>query len=362
MPTVRSLALVRDTTRVDLGDLTRVAAALQKQVLTDFVPAWRRPATVDAFVRLEDVPVGHWPMIVRDDIPYDAEGIHLDNQWGPFALVRWAPGWSLTASHECLEMLADPYGRRLRQGPSLKAGQGTVQYLVEVCDPSEAEAFAYEVDGIVVSDFYMSAFFDKSARAGARYSFTNAIKRPRQVLRGGYISWRVRPTGEWWQQTFFGASLQFPHPEEVLHPQGSGRAGATHDGRAGGHGADDQADTRSARRTDVQRGEGDGASGAGAPDCRGGLRHAPREFVRRSAAKGAGPALAHRRHPLGRVLPGEGLVHAVSRRVPPRVRAPTHAGARRAEEGRCSREVARPRQRRAAPPNRSLSTRWRAGT
>ncbi len=209
MPTVRNLALVRDTTRVDLGDLTRVAAALQKQVLTDFVPAWRRPATVDAFVRLEDVPVGHWPMIVRDDIPYNAEGIHLDNQWGPFALVRWAPGWSLTASHECLEMLADPYGRRLRQGPSIKAGQGTVQYLVEVCDPSEAEAFAYEVDGIVVSDFYLGAFFDKSAKAGTRYSFTNAVKRPRQVLRGGYISWRVPSTGEWWQQTYFGASPQF---------------------------------------------------------------------------------------------------------------------------------------------------------
>lgn len=62
MPPVKSVALVRDTTRVDAGDLTRVAAALQKQVLADFVPRWNRPATVDAFLRLEDVPVGHWPM------------------------------------------------------------------------------------------------------------------------------------------------------------------------------------------------------------------------------------------------------------------------------------------------------------
>jgi hypothetical protein len=209
MPPIKSVALVRDTTRVDAGDLTRVAAALQKQVLTDFAPRWSRPATVDAFLRLEDVPVDHWPMIVRDDIPYQAEGIHLDNQWGPFALVRWASGWSLTASHECLEMLADPYGRRLRKGPSLKAGQGSVQYLVEVCDPSEAEAYAYDVDGIVVSDFYTRAFFDPSkTTAGRRYSFTGAIKRPRQVLRGGYISWRVASTGEWWQQTYFGSSPQ----------------------------------------------------------------------------------------------------------------------------------------------------------
>lgn len=118
-------------------------------------------------------------------------------------------GWSLTASHERLEMLADPYGRRLRKGPSLKAGQGIVQYLVEVCDPSEAEAFAYDVDGVVVSDFYTHGFFDPSATAGTRYSFTGAIKRPRQVLRGGYVSWRVPSTGEWWQQTFFGSSPRF---------------------------------------------------------------------------------------------------------------------------------------------------------
>jgi hypothetical protein len=202
---LRHLAVVRETSRVDAADLTRVAAALQKQALNDFAPVWNRPATVDAFLSLDDVPTDYWPMIVRDDIPYNAQGIHLDNTWGPYSLIRWDTGWSLTASHECLEMLADPYGRRLRTAPSPKAGQGEVQFLVEVCDPCEAEQFAYEENGVVVSDFYTRAYFG-SAGSAARYSFTGAVTRPRQVLRGGYLSWRVPSTGAWWQKTFFGSS------------------------------------------------------------------------------------------------------------------------------------------------------------
>lgn len=199
---------MKESKRVDAGDLTRVAAALQKQVLDDFVPVWRRPATVDSFLRLEDVPLDYWPMIVRDDIPYDAQGIHLDNQWGPYSLILWDAGWSLTASHECLEMLADPYGRRLRKGLSPRAGQGDVQFLVEVCDPCEADRYAYAVNGVAVSDFYTSQYFAASAATGRRYSYTGSVRRPRQVLPGGYLSWRVPPTSHWWQQRYFGATPQ----------------------------------------------------------------------------------------------------------------------------------------------------------
>lgn len=205
MPEVRHLALVRDTPRVDASDLTIVGAALQSQVLEDFAPAWHRPATVDAFLKLEDVPLTHWPMIVRDDISYDAQGIHLDDKWGPYALIKWDAGWSLTASHECLEMLADPKGNRLRSAQSPKSGQGQVRILVEVCDPSEAGQFAYEKNGVVVSDFYFSTYFNDKAAAGQKYSFTGAITKPRQVLEGGYLSWRASD-GNWWQQTWLGGA------------------------------------------------------------------------------------------------------------------------------------------------------------
>src|SRR5207244_12011882 len=56
----------------------------------------------------------------------------------PYALVLYTQSWSLTASHETLEMLADPWGSRLVGGSSIQAGQGRVRYLIEVCDPCEA--------------------------------------------------------------------------------------------------------------------------------------------------------------------------------------------------------------------------------
>jgi hypothetical protein len=205
---VEHIAIVSEVAAVSQSELTRVAAALQNQVMRDFQPIWEIQATVDAFVRLEDVPLGYWPIIVVLDIK-DAAGIHLDDEGQPFALAEPGPGWSLTASHECLEMLADPYGKRLRAGPSVKPGQGRVLYLIEVCDPSEAWEFAYNVNGVRVSDFYTPQYFDPVAAPGVRYSFTGAIKAPRQVLRGGYLSWFEPRTRHWWQQLFFGARPEF---------------------------------------------------------------------------------------------------------------------------------------------------------
>ncbi len=203
---IQQLALVSESKSVVMGDLMKISAALQKQASRDLAPIWNVSATVDAFAKLEDVPLGYWPMIVMDDIGMDAAGVHEDKDGQPFALItasRELDVWSLTASHETLEMLVDPFGDRLIAGDSPKEGQGRVSFLVEVCDPSEADEFAYTVNGILVSDFYTPNYFDPVAAPGVRYSFTGAITEPRQVLRGGYLSWVDSTTGHWWQETWF---------------------------------------------------------------------------------------------------------------------------------------------------------------
>src|SRR5215510_3530129 len=152
---LRQLALVSESEQAKTKDLLRVAAALQKQASRDLAPIWDVSATVDAFETLEDVPLGYWPMIIRDDIGFDgAAGIHLDKDNQPFALITSSSDldtWSLTASHEELEMLVDPFGNRLMAGDSPKPDQDRVEFLVEVSDPSEAAEFAYTVNGILVS-------------------------------------------------------------------------------------------------------------------------------------------------------------------------------------------------------------------
>jgi hypothetical protein len=45
--------------------------------------------------------------------------------------------------------------------------------------------------------------------AGVRYSFSGAITEPRQVLKGGYLSWHEPVSDHWFQATFFGAELEF---------------------------------------------------------------------------------------------------------------------------------------------------------
>jgi len=37
------------------------------------------------------------------------------------------------------------------------------------------------------------------------FRFTNAITEPKQVLKGGYLSWLDSNTGTWWQRSWFGA-------------------------------------------------------------------------------------------------------------------------------------------------------------
>jgi hypothetical protein len=205
-PLVKHLALISESNLISTGDIMKVSAALQKQCVRDLAPIWQTSATVDAFENLEDIPLDYWPMIVRDDIGFNAAGIHLDRNGQPFALISSSDDidvWSLTASHETLEMLVDPFGDRQVAGDSIKSGQGRVNYLVEVCDPPEDASFAYTVNGVLVSDFYTPSFFDPLAAPGVRYSFTGALDGPRRILRGGYVSWVDLATNVWWQQTWF---------------------------------------------------------------------------------------------------------------------------------------------------------------
>ena len=209
---VQHMGLVSEigTETLSFAEVSRAGAALQKQLARDFGPIWGVDATIDAFARLEDVPLGYWPIVVEEDIQVaGAAGIHLDRNGQPFALVQYSNRWTLTASHEMLEMAADPFGNRVISARSIKPDLGRVEYLVEVCDPCEAPDFAYHANGVSVSDFYTPNFFDPVIDPGVRYSFTGAITKPLDVLKGGYISFHDPVSDHWWQQTFFDDTPTF---------------------------------------------------------------------------------------------------------------------------------------------------------
>jgi hypothetical protein len=195
--------LVCQSEKIKMSELTKASAALQKQATKDLSPVWGVKATVDVFENIKDIPLGYWPVIIMDKIDDpDLAGYHDDKNHQPYALVEYSRSWTLTCSHEICEMLVDPYGNKMKSGLSPN-GKERVHYLVEVCDPCEDSRYAYFINGFLVSDFYTPEYFDGDGSDTTKYSFTGAIKKPRQVLRNGYLTWYSPGDKKWHQQTFF---------------------------------------------------------------------------------------------------------------------------------------------------------------
>lgn len=193
------VAVISESENLSSSDVARATAAVQKQVTNDFGPVWGVTATVDAFPTLDDMPHGCWPVVVRDDIGINVPGVHLsDGGEKAFALVLFTGSrWTMTLSHEVLDLLADPFGKTFLTGPSVRPEQGTVEYLVEVCDPCQADDCGYLVNGILVSDFVIPAFY-KGFGPG-RYSFAGHLPEPRTVRPFSYMTWRDPLSDQWWQ-------------------------------------------------------------------------------------------------------------------------------------------------------------------
>lgn len=191
-------------TGISNAELSHLAAALQRQAVRDVAPVWGVTASVDAFPTRKVVPTGRWHIVIKNKIGAPgAAGFHDDEHGQPYALVQRADtleATCLTASHELVEMMVDPFGRNFVPGRGITPGQTRVRYLVEACDPCEDDRYAYEVEGLPVSDF-ITPDYHAPVMTGRRCSFTGAVKRPRDILRGGYLSWLYQNV--YWQKTWF---------------------------------------------------------------------------------------------------------------------------------------------------------------
>jgi hypothetical protein len=195
---VIQVGLVDTTGAIDLDLMQAAAAALNLQVTRDLPQFWPVEATVRYLPQTSHLPAGVWPVELVKRLPPGEGGFHLNKHNQPYAEVIASPDsaeWTIDASHETIEMLVDPYGNKLQPSQSIRIvgnaiedGPGEFEYLVEACDPCEADDYAYQIQGVAVSDFITPRFYDPVTTPGTRYSFTGAVKAPRQILPGGYIS------------------------------------------------------------------------------------------------------------------------------------------------------------------------------
>jgi len=195
---VIQVGVVDTTGKLDAELVQAVAAAVNIQVTRDLPQFWPIQATVRYLPSASKIPSGVWPVQLVSKLPPGEGGFHLTNHNQPYARVAATPGsddWTVDVSHETIEMLVDPSGNRLQSsqaiaidGDKIQDASGEFNYLVEACDPCEADQYAYPIQGVAVSDFITPHFYDPVVTPGTRYSFTGAIEAPRQILPGGYIS------------------------------------------------------------------------------------------------------------------------------------------------------------------------------
>ncbi|HYC48234.1 MAG TPA: hypothetical protein VED01_22400, partial [Burkholderiales bacterium] len=114
--------------------------------------------------------------------------------------------WTVTFSHEALELLGDPQANLLVQGPRPRSVEGprrrdTVYHWFEMCDAVQEER--YTIDGVEVANFVLPLYFTRDEQEGGRNDFLGTRHNGKTLTSfginpGGYVGFfdpRIPPHG-----------------------------------------------------------------------------------------------------------------------------------------------------------------------
>jgi hypothetical protein len=232
MPNV-TVSIFNDSTTLQDADVQPVVAALQRQVSEHFAPAWGIDAALTFVPKGQQPRAGSWWLVVLDDTDQaGALGYHDTTPDGlPMGKVFAKTdldnhlSWSVTVSHELLEMLGDPdvnLTTFVQDTP--KTGK---LYAYEVCDAVEDDQYAYAIDGVSVSDFVLPTYFEPGIAGTAKGvqldycgHLTGAVP---TLLSGGYIGQFDVSRGTGWTQITAATEGQ-PHRGHLRMPIAGGRS------------------------------------------------------------------------------------------------------------------------------------------
>ncbi|KQZ63595.1 hypothetical protein ASD53_18865 [Lysobacter sp. Root559] len=193
--------------------MQEVIRAINVQIARDFEPYWG----FGAALRLEGHTAhrgkrrfkfdpmdmrGDGVLYVLDRFDEELAGAHETDFRGVPAGVVYLDlskglqeDWSVSLSHEALEMIADPQINLVVQGPHPAGLDRDVFHWFEMCDAVQAQS--YLIDGIGVADFVLPLYFTPTPEPGSRNNFMGAVTVGKKafslpsfgVAHGGYVGY-----------------------------------------------------------------------------------------------------------------------------------------------------------------------------
>lgn len=195
-------------------ELQQAIRAINRQIAEEFQSHWSMGATLRLEGRSQTTPSKQTPADMRGDgvlyiwdrcdVP-GALGYHDRNNKGiPYGFVfldvskAAGENWTVTLSHEALEMIADPEVNLLVLGPHPANPKKAVFHWYEMCDAVQADT--YLVDGVEVSNFVLPLYFTGGDEYVGRNDFLGRLHGGKTlksfgVNPGGYIGFFNPETG-----------------------------------------------------------------------------------------------------------------------------------------------------------------------
>jgi hypothetical protein len=201
------IVILNHSTVVSDAEVRDATHAMQKQLSNDFGLAWGISAHVSFYPKNKPVPPKTSQLIILDTSDdADALGYHdLTDDGYPLGKVfaksdlDYGASWTVTLSHELLEMLVDPSINLVVSADDARGN--TIFYAYEVCDAVEADEDGYTIDGVQVSNFVLPAYFETFHKPGTKYDFLGLLQGCVPAMRpGGYLSLLRPGSAKGWTQ------------------------------------------------------------------------------------------------------------------------------------------------------------------
>lgn len=207
---IPTLAIVNfsDLTDQEVQDAIRV---VNRQVTEDFMPTWGAgrilrlhasefdPADPDTLAA-DPVQADSVIYLVNEGSVEGALGYHdMNAREVAVGFVFTQPGdWTVTLSHEVLELIVDPSVNIFLPGPDPRDPGNADKWLLhsyETCDA--VERTSYSIDGVWVSNFVTPSYFREGDAPGTRNDFLGIGVPSFGVTQGSHLGVIDPASGEW---------------------------------------------------------------------------------------------------------------------------------------------------------------------